>query len=193
MVTEGMAQETAPLLFILGGMTGALVVASPSRWGELIFSGIRGIDILVLPLVDLEVLLPVGHGEATGLSSHFVGRKDCEGWLVLGGRQDDAAGIARLRRSIGRGDATAGGKGLGNDQIDLVGMTGGGDAQPTNANVLAVVLGLTGSTGQVGRFVNLDGAFVVEALTDASSIAIASGRKTAVGLVVSEDGSGCDC
>ena len=190
-----MADEASLLLLIRRGLGHLVVVAGPGGWDECCVGGVLGIDVPVLFLVDLVELLSVGHGEATGLSGHFVGRKDCEGWLILGGRKDDATGIARPRRSIGRGDATTSGKGLGNDQIDLVGMTERGDAQTSNADVLAVILGLTGGTGQVGRFVDLDGpfvvvVFVVEALADAPGLAVASGWKTAVGLVVSGDQGG---
>ena len=190
-----MADEASLLVLVRRGLGHLVVVAGPGGRDECLVGGVLGIDVSVLVLVDLVELLATGHGEATGLSGHFVGRKDGEGRLIFSGRKDDAAGITRLGRSIGRRDATTSGKGLGNDQIDLVGMTGRGDAQTPNADVLAVILGLTGGTGQVGRFVDLDGpfvvvVFVVEALADAPGLAVDSSWKTAVGLVVGGDQGG---
>ena len=166
-----------------------VVVAGPCRRSELLVGGINGIDVPVDLLVDLEELLSVGQGEAAGLSGHLVGRQDGEGRLVLGGRQDDATGIARPGRSIGRGDPTTRGKGVGNDQVDLVGMADRGDAQTADADVALLALGLLGGACHVGRFAKLDGLFVVEAFVSALGFAGLAG-KTAVGLVISEDDGG---
>ena len=166
-----------------------VVVAGPCRRSELLVGGINGIDVPVDLLVDLEELLSVGQGEAAGLSGHLVGRQDGEGRLVLGGRQDDATGIARSGRSIGRSDPTTRGKGVGNDQVDLVGMADRGDAQTADADVALLALGLLGGACHVGRFAKLDGLFVVEAFVSALGFAGFAG-KTAVGLVISEDDGG---
>mmetsp|Transcript_27683 Transcript_27683/g.79899 ORF Transcript_27683/g.79899 Transcript_27683/m.79899 type:complete len:286 (+) Transcript_27683:1702-2559(+) len=181
MVIMRMAEKTAPLLLVLGRVAGNLVLTSPGGRDERLVGGILGIDVLVLLLLDPEVLLVAGHGEAACFAGRFVGRKDGEGRLVGRRRQDDPAGIARLRRPVGGRDAAVGGEGVGHDEIDLVGMTGRGDAQAADADVLLVVLGLLGGAGEVGRLIDRDGPLVVvvEALSDALGLAVASGGETA--------------
>jgi len=120
MVRMRMTEQTAPLSLILRGKAGTVVVTGPRGLDELRVGGVLDVDVLVLLLLDREELLAAGHGVTGRFTGCLVGRKDGEGRLLEGGRQNDAAGVAWLGRSIGAGDATSGGEGGGNDQIDLV-------------------------------------------------------------------------
>ena len=150
-----MTEQTAPLSLILRGMTGTVVVAGPRGRVELRVGGVLDVDVPVLLLVDL-VVLAAGHGETLRVPRRLVGRKDGEGRLPEGGRQNDAAGAARPSRPIGAGDETSGGEGGGHVQIDLVGLAGGRDAKAADADAGLVVLGLFGGPGDVGGPVDRD-------------------------------------
>ena len=151
-----MTEQTAPLFLILRGMAGTLVVTAPRGRVENRIGGVLDVDVPVLLLLDCEELLAAGHGVTGRFTGLFVGRKDGERRLFEGGRQNDAAGVAWLGRSIGAGDAASGGEGGGNDQIDLVGMTGRRDTKTAEDDVRLAVLGLSGGSGDVGGPVDRD-------------------------------------
>jgi len=173
MVTVRMTEQTAPLFLILRGMAGTFVLTAPSGRDERLVGGLLDVDVPVLLLIDLEELLAAGHGVTSRFTGCLVGRKDGEGRLVCGGRQNDAAGVAWLGRPIGAGDATAGGEGGGHHQIELIGMVGWRDAKAAEEDVLLVVLGLSGGAGDVGVPVDPEGLAVIVA-----TLAVALGPVT---------------
>jgi len=180
-----MTEQTAPLFLILRGMPSNFVLTAPSGRNERLVGGLIDVDVPVLLLVDPEELLAAGHGVTSRFTGRLVGRKDGEGRLLRGRRQNNAAGVARLGRPIGAGDTTAGGEGGGHDQIELVGMTGRGDSKAAKKDVLLVDLGLSGGAGDVGVPVDPERlAVVVATLAVALGPAIASRRKTAAIVVV---------